>query len=374
MSSFLSRYEAGEHDAVWAELRALGAAIRDPAHLDDASAVAREAMRRARKNIELIIERLDGIGFTFWDGHQGLKRGPLQRLKFGDRGIEAADPKTLLGVMFDHVSSLPPEALTSEMICQLHTMYQMTTYPLQNRERLLRGERHPANAAATAKFEEAKKVSPYLVATSMLVELEQLATVSISEMEIEWKARVADQAPPAPATDHRKDQRVLAPPRKKDAAAIRRLDKAGLQLPLALDAWIEEVGSVNLCGMHPRLCFWEDGSFPGVYADPLMIAVDLEELDERRRDPNDPPSEVVVGWDARAKARLTVEDIELDFGYTVAIPELGIDAPLAGASGQTTFVGYLRKAFRWGGFPGWADQPDYPAAEIKILSADLLPI
>jgi hypothetical protein len=43
----------------------LGPAVRDPQHLVDASAVARETMRRARHNIEQIVGKLDRLGYRF---------------------------------------------------------------------------------------------------------------------------------------------------------------------------------------------------------------------------------------------------------------------------------------------------------------------
>jgi hypothetical protein len=45
--SYLERYLTGEHEQVWAELVALGAAVRDEPLYSDALAVARETMRRA---------------------------------------------------------------------------------------------------------------------------------------------------------------------------------------------------------------------------------------------------------------------------------------------------------------------------------------
>src|ERR1017187_5894915 len=65
MSKFLDRYLAGEHVAVWKELVALGEAIHQKRHYADAAAVAAETMRRARHNVEVLIERLDGQGFRF---------------------------------------------------------------------------------------------------------------------------------------------------------------------------------------------------------------------------------------------------------------------------------------------------------------------
>jgi len=65
MATYLERYLAGECEQVWADLMALGAQVRDESVYADALAVAREAMRRARYNIELLIPRLEAIGYQF---------------------------------------------------------------------------------------------------------------------------------------------------------------------------------------------------------------------------------------------------------------------------------------------------------------------
>jgi hypothetical protein len=62
---FLRRYQAGEHEAVWAEMMVLGAEIREPPYFKDARAVAAETMRRARHNVELLIRRLDQLQYRF---------------------------------------------------------------------------------------------------------------------------------------------------------------------------------------------------------------------------------------------------------------------------------------------------------------------
>jgi hypothetical protein len=63
--SHLARYQAGEHEQVWAELTALGVAVREPPLYDDAWSVAQETMRRVRHNIEILIPRLEALGYTF---------------------------------------------------------------------------------------------------------------------------------------------------------------------------------------------------------------------------------------------------------------------------------------------------------------------
>ncbi len=65
MSTFLQRYHNGEHEQVWAELQALGGAVRQEPVLTDALAVARETMTRARENIMRLVPRLHEIGYQF---------------------------------------------------------------------------------------------------------------------------------------------------------------------------------------------------------------------------------------------------------------------------------------------------------------------
>jgi hypothetical protein len=71
--TYLERYLAGEHEHVWAELTALSAAVREEPVFSDALAVARETMRRARHNIELLVARLGALGYQFgyawWDAN-----------------------------------------------------------------------------------------------------------------------------------------------------------------------------------------------------------------------------------------------------------------------------------------------------------------
>lgn len=62
----LARYRAGESSAVWAELVALGSAVRSPAYFDDAYGVAIETIHRVRHNVEAVHERLRQVGHEFW--------------------------------------------------------------------------------------------------------------------------------------------------------------------------------------------------------------------------------------------------------------------------------------------------------------------
>lgn len=66
---WLNRYLAGESEGVWQELRQLGDRVRDPELADEAQAVCDEMARRARRNIETIIDRLREQGYRFHDNN-----------------------------------------------------------------------------------------------------------------------------------------------------------------------------------------------------------------------------------------------------------------------------------------------------------------
>jgi hypothetical protein len=62
---FFDRYRNGDYESVWSEMFALGAEVRKPDYQDDAVATARETMKRARHNVELLCQRLARIQYEF---------------------------------------------------------------------------------------------------------------------------------------------------------------------------------------------------------------------------------------------------------------------------------------------------------------------
>ena len=64
-SKWLDRYRQGERGRVWHELRQLGSTIRKPGLFEEAQLVCDEMARRARQNVEMIVERLSGEGYRF---------------------------------------------------------------------------------------------------------------------------------------------------------------------------------------------------------------------------------------------------------------------------------------------------------------------
>lgn len=65
--SWLARYQAGERGQVWHELRQLGASVREERYAADAQAVCDEMARRARRNIDTLVERLHNQGYRFFN-------------------------------------------------------------------------------------------------------------------------------------------------------------------------------------------------------------------------------------------------------------------------------------------------------------------
>ena len=82
--NYLERYRNGEYVQVWDELRALGPAVRKEPHYSQARDVAAETMRRVRRNCELLVDRLNSMGYVFGtypDGSTGYyTEGPLVAL------------------------------------------------------------------------------------------------------------------------------------------------------------------------------------------------------------------------------------------------------------------------------------------------------
>lgn len=62
---WLERYRRGERALVWHELRQLGSRVREPRLRAEAEPVCDEMARRARHNVEVLVDRLSAAGFRF---------------------------------------------------------------------------------------------------------------------------------------------------------------------------------------------------------------------------------------------------------------------------------------------------------------------
>jgi hypothetical protein len=67
MSGWVERYRAGDRVQVWIEMSSLGANVRADNLWLEAAEVTRETMRRARTNVERLLELLPANGYQFSD-------------------------------------------------------------------------------------------------------------------------------------------------------------------------------------------------------------------------------------------------------------------------------------------------------------------
>jgi hypothetical protein len=171
---------------------------------------------------------------------------------------------------------------------------------------------------------------------------------------------------------------VFDPPDATMPERIAELERLVGPIPLALRAWYEVVGSISFIGAHPALAPAPPGDAPPVYSDPLVvdpIEIVLAEfrdwfwLISDHRPEKIEPFHIPISPDAYRKANRSG-----GAAYRVAVPDPAADAPLLNAPHNTTFVAYLRLAFRWGGFPGFAGAAQRPSALLAYLTRDLLPL
>jgi hypothetical protein len=389
MATLLERYVGGEHSTVWEELRQLGPNVRGREVFEDALAVSKETVRRARQNFVTIIQRLDAMGYRFEDAEN-----------------RADDAEQNLADLSNFAEAFEPQARAAV-------------------------ENFPVGGEAQASMQ--KLFAAFKGVQSMLSGAQKSATTK-------------PKAKPKKINDHTKDPNILAPPRKNIVDQLTKFEKKlGGPMPLILRAWYEDIGSVYLLGSHAQLCPAPERAMSGgivfgaidikkamkeaqeqddFSADPFaMYPFDPEELDgfremadpnrrrnyaekrlrehdadaeKMRQDLKDQPDICETVQQAYAKARekyvadlaaaekpmsfqmtlgpddLTKAGISGD-AYYVALPDPGADFTVLGVTGKPTFVEYLRRTFECGGFPGWFDQKERPA-ELAKLSEGLLPI
>lgn len=134
----------------------------------------------------------------------------------------------------------------------------------------------------------------------------------------------------------------------------------GLHVPVALQAWLEVVGTVNLMGTHPD---WIRTGYTGSgagsdrtwYTDPLVIELGPDDMqffyemwvDAKADDANATPI-IELAPDHVHKANVSGGEPIYMVGATPAF-----DAPFVGQHGSYTLLSYLRHAFEWAGFPGF---------------------
>jgi len=311
MATFLDRYLGGQCVAVWRELTSLGEEVRHKRYAADASAVARETMRRARHNVEVLITRLDAIGYRF------------MALQDHDRITKEANSRVFRMIMEISAKMDPGDKRRSNEI------------------RILRSPEYRKKLVERA--EQAR----------------QATTQSLG--------RAGHRAKPP-----LKDPTVWSVPGKNTAKELDQLEKlAGGPLPMSLRAWYEEVGGVSLLGWHSLLSPNSDEPHSDVCPDPLMIEPlksTIRQFSEEEFEGQAyvylAPDDVTKGGSGGAGPYgMRVPDASADGVFAVVGSRKGL-----------SFINYLRGAFKWGGFPGWEGKRGCPAKLISELAEGLLPM
>ena len=268
MGIYCDRYQSGEHEAVWADLLALGKRVHEEPVYSDALAVARETMSRARTNIETLIVRLDNIGYQF-----------------------------------ETARDSPPEFL--EKIIEML------------------GRGNPVFEQLRSGFDKTLAPASTLDERSVYSRAGEWSGNCISELE-----------------------GYLQGP-----------------LPLSLRAWYECIQHVSFLGSHPILNPGAEAITP--LPDPFTLmslpdAVDYESWESKEGYP--------IAVDEFFKANLSREH-----RYYINFRDARADTIFADWQ-KDTFVAYLRRVFKWGGFPGWARHPNPPSELIGELTDGLVAI
>ena len=158
------------------------------------------------------------------------------------------------------------------------------------------------------------------------------------------------------------------PPSEATRADLAVLEERVGPLPLSLVAFWQEVGSVDLVGMHP---LWQEGLDPVVVYEPEVAISDLDDWQ----------IDIAEGYaddSALFKAGLAPDELHKDnvsggAPYSVAMPDTSADFTLLNERHNLLFVPYLRMAIlRWGGFPG-LDAQEVPFQALGDLVAGLEP-
>ena len=366
MASYLARYQQGEHEAVWRDLVALGARVREPAVRDDARAVAAETMRRVRHNLELLVPRLREIGFEFASPDDALRPPEPRTLAILDELERTVGPVPLsLRAFFEIVGS----------VCLMGSHPSLSTYtaPPDPADMIRRVRGALDGDAAAAPPPPAPDVDPLAALRDVPGAPGFLGALPANTLDMLRQMMQVNQ---------QLMSRIAEIPREMD-----RIAETGAPSPrlAELHATAQRVaGSLGARMVGPDE---PPPQLTGIVSDPLVVSPltfdrpdDYRVLEEGDELEDDAAYEEVRH--ALSAGRTHAIDVAPDDchkagmsgggPYCVLFPDAAADAPLVD-SRYATFVEYLRESLRWGGFPGLADQGERPA-ELARLTAGLLPI
>jgi hypothetical protein len=188
---------------------------------------------------------------------------------------------------------------------------------------------------------------------------------------------LAESLPTTGFAFERPPDHVVNPPRQDDIAELDRFEREVGPVPLALRTWMEVVGQVDLNGSKPA---WNVDVL-----DPLMVEVPMDYVwsehstwsADRGTEWDQGSFRIEIAPDGLHKANISGGP-----PYSMTVPDGGADALLLWEPHQTTFVNYLRQAFRWAGLPGWdpasgqhwSSPPKPFPSELSDIARSLMPI
>jgi hypothetical protein len=171
--------------------------------------------------------------------------------------------------------------------------------------------------------------------------------------------------------------KVLIAPEAGIEDWLREQEVFGIYVPLSVQAWLIEVGAINLMGSHPEwphpAYLFESTSSEDVwYTDPLVVELPREgilamheEWNYHRREDGDyetGPFRLEFAPDHIHKA-----NVSGGAPYEVDAFEPSVDALVLNERSGRTFVGHVRHALEWGGFPGFKYFPEVPESAKRYV-------
>ncbi|HZO51115.1 MAG TPA: hypothetical protein VFB63_00290 [Bryobacteraceae bacterium] len=327
MAEHLTRYLAGEHEAVWAELTALGERIHEPGIREDAQAVASEVMRRATQNLRTLAARLEELGYQFES--------------FGGGSAPFAGMDLDFGALQSQFGNMAPEAQKKMggqgMVKALQSLVGfLQKAPPAPARKMPAVEPAPAGAKKTLK--EIEEILDGSLPLSLRAWYEHADGVSFMGVHHELNPS-QKQGPPT----------ILMP-------------RAAFSFPGGKDVMAEQKE------MAAKMGFRLATEVPPTESQPLPDPIVMMPLEELLNEIEGCAEEGFPGPIAFAPDDLHKADISGDT-WDMELPCAGADAPFGRWPG---FVPYLREVCAWGGFPGWSHEVNPPRDQIAFLTKDLL--
>ncbi|MDS4028673.1 MAG: hypothetical protein RKO66_01165 [Candidatus Contendobacter sp.] len=154
---------------------------------------------------------------------------------------------------------------------------------------------------------------------------------------------------------------VLVRPESNVEEWVKHYRQKGVYIPVVLEAWLMEVGSVNLIGSHPDwsrpgYIFEDGGMVDPLRTDAFVCEVNSSYVDylydewESLDDIKKPPFRIDISPDYLHKANISGGP-----PYQIDTRRSAVDALVLNERHCTSFVGLLRLALRWNGFPGFEE-------------------